>query len=126
MATGCHHGLGQSLMMMRRQVGLWPLRGVVWADKPLPCACIRGHRESSLLAQCPQKRDDNIPEHVGEVQAQEWSQFFVEANISEKVSGQFSPSLSLKGTFTVTLCSVRKGCDMQPCCVSQYILIAGV
>lgn len=40
----------------------------------------------------------------------------------KKRFGQISPCFSLKKTFAVTLCSVRKGCDMQPCCVSHYIL----
>ena len=126
MATGYHRSLRQSLMLRRRQVALWPLCALVCTDNPLPCACIGGQRESNLLARCPGKRDNNIPEHVGKIRAQKWGQFFAEENISEKVSRQNSPCFSLKRTFTVTLCSVRKGCDVQPCCVPQYILIAEV
>lgn len=74
MATGNHHILGQSLMP-RRQVGPWPLRAAEWADKPLACACIGGQRESTLLARCPGKRDNNMPEHADKMQAQKRRQF---------------------------------------------------
>ena len=47
-------------------------------------------------------------------------------NISQKVSGQNSPCFFLKRTFPVTLCSVQQGCDVQPCCVSEYSLIGKV
>jgi len=65
-------------MPRRRQDGLWPLRAVVWADEPLPSACIGGQRESSLLVQYSGERDNNFPGHVGKMRAQQWSQFFAE------------------------------------------------
>lgn len=96
MATGYHHSLGQSLMLRRRQAGPRPLCAVVCTDNPLPCACIGGQGEANLLVWCPGKRDNNVPEHVGKMRAQKWSQFFAEENSSEKVSAQISPCSSLR------------------------------